>query len=164
MLTISPLPPASDMMIEFCPAGPTSKISTSSGNVWLIPVRSTVTLVTLPDNPETRISDGYGLAIARSLIVMAAVLEKLAGVHAGVPVKIAVAVAVAVDVDVDVAVAVAVLVAVLVGVIVAVLVGVPVFVGVDVEVGVPATQLSVTMCNVQPPLMLPTSAVASSRT
>jgi hypothetical protein len=57
-LTMSPPPPTSDMIRVFCPAGPTSRISMSSGKVWLIPVRSTVTLVTLPVKPATEMLDG----------------------------------------------------------------------------------------------------------
>ena len=138
MLLTSPLPPASDIMIAFCPPGPTSKISRSSGNVWVKPVRSTVTLVTVPVNPDTVMSEGYGLDAALSLIVIAVAFAKFPGVHAGVPVKVAVGVEVAVAVKVGVAVFVGVFVEVRVGVFVAVLVDVGELVAVDVAVNVGA--------------------------
>ena len=147
-------PPASDIMIAFCPPGPTSKISISSGKVCETPVRSTVTFVTLPVNPVTVMSEGYGEPGAASLIAIAPLLEKSPGVQAGVPVKVAVAVAVAVEVFVGV----------LVDVIVGVNVAVEVLVGVPVLVGDPGTQIVVMMCRAHPPLMLPKSVVASSRT
>ena len=45
-------PPTSDMMIAFCPPGPTSNMSMSSGKVWLKLLSVTVTLVTAPVTPE----------------------------------------------------------------------------------------------------------------
>jgi len=132
-------------MRAFCPAGPTSKISMSSGKVWLIPVRFTVTFVMLPPSPDTGIFDGYGEPAALSLIVIVDVFEKLAGVHDGVPVAVAVAVGefVGVFVGVFVGPAVGVFVGVpvgpAVGVFVGVFVGVPVGVKVGVFVGVPVT-------------------------
>src|SRR5207249_12341473 len=50
------------MMIAFCPAGPTSNMSISSGKVWVRPLMVTVTLVTVPW-PATTMSDGYGVAV-----------------------------------------------------------------------------------------------------
>ena len=53
----------------------------SSGKVWVMPVRVTVTLVRLVPNPETKMSDEYGVAgvggLALSLIVMGPVLENV---------------------------------------------------------------------------------------
>src|SRR5262245_25508402 len=59
--TSSP-PPQSDMSTQVWPAGPTSTTSRSSGNVWLRPLRRTVTLATGLVTPRTAIPDGYGLA------------------------------------------------------------------------------------------------------
>jgi len=47
-------------------------MSTSSGKVWLTPVRVTVALVTVPVNPDTVTFDGYGDPAALSLIVIGA--------------------------------------------------------------------------------------------
>src|SRR5215813_3681629 len=44
------------------PVGPTSSTSTSSGNVWLMFFRVTVTLVTGLVSPATVMFEGYGLA------------------------------------------------------------------------------------------------------
>jgi hypothetical protein len=41
-------PPTSDMMMAFWPPGPTNRMSTSSGNVWLRLFNVTVTLVITP--------------------------------------------------------------------------------------------------------------------
>ena len=57
-LVISGAPPQSDIKIVFCPVGPTSSISMSSGNVWLIETRVTVTLATGLVTPETTMSEG----------------------------------------------------------------------------------------------------------
>ena len=45
--TSSP-PPTSDMIMAFCPPGPTSRMSMSPGKVWLKLFSLTVTLVTVP--------------------------------------------------------------------------------------------------------------------
>jgi hypothetical protein len=81
----------------------------SPGKVWLIPMRSTVTFVTVPVSPATAIFDGYGAPAARSLIAIAAAFAKS---FEQVPIGDAVAVAVAVFVFVGVPVAVFVAVAV----------------------------------------------------
>src|ERR1700752_3033996 len=72
-------PPASDMMMAFCPPGPTRSISTSSGKVWLKLFRVTVTLVIalLTGWPEMVSGDGYGLAAPLELIVIAVGLHPL---------------------------------------------------------------------------------------
>src|SRR4051812_29873285 len=69
---MSRLPPASDISSVFCPPGPTSIRSMSSGKVWFTPVRSTVTFVIVPERPPTVMFDGYGLPAALSLIVIGA--------------------------------------------------------------------------------------------
>ncbi len=51
-------PPASDIRSTLCPAGPTSKISKSSGKVWVRLFRVTVTFVTVPPKPEALMVDG----------------------------------------------------------------------------------------------------------
>ena len=56
------LPPTSDMMMAFCPPGPTSIMSTSSGNVWLKLFNVTVRFVIELACPDTVSVDGYGLA------------------------------------------------------------------------------------------------------
>ena len=58
------------MKIAFCPSGETRSMSTSSGYVWLIPLRFTFTSLTVPVTPETTHVDGYGVAGAASLIVI----------------------------------------------------------------------------------------------
>src|SRR6185295_5120730 len=60
LLTAMPLP-TSDMMIAFCPPGPTSMMSTSSGNVWLKLFKVTVRLVIVPV-AGTEMVDGKGVA------------------------------------------------------------------------------------------------------
>lgn len=52
------LPPTSDMITAFCPAGPTNNISMSAGNVWDRFLSLTVTFVTTPHRPETAMLDG----------------------------------------------------------------------------------------------------------
>src|SRR5436309_13291244 len=98
-------PPASDQIMAFCPAGPTSRKSRSSGNVWVSPLMVTVTLTTVP-RPATTIFDGYGLAVPLSGMVIVVELVKLTGVQAGVGVGVGVEVGVAVGVVVGVAVGV----------------------------------------------------------
>jgi len=127
-------------------------MSISSGNVWLTPVRSTVTFVTVPDNPDTAMFDGYGDPAALSLIVIAAGLENALPPH-GEPVGVGVAEFVRV----------AVAVAVFVGVPLGEAVGVNVGEGEAVAVGVGVPQVVVSV-KVHPPLMLPTSTPRSSRT
>jgi hypothetical protein len=56
-VTSSP-PPTSDMMMAFCPAGPTSRMSMSAGKVWVRLFRLIVTFVTVPVNPATGIFEG----------------------------------------------------------------------------------------------------------
>jgi len=56
-VTSSP-PPTSDMMMAFCPPGPTSRISRSAGKVWLKLFSLTVTLVTVPVRPATVMFEG----------------------------------------------------------------------------------------------------------
>lgn len=126
MPVTSASPPASDIINAFCPPGPTSSTSMSSGNVWPKPVRVTVTFVTFPVNPATEMFDGYGEPAELSLIVIGAEFEKVF-TGGGVPVAVAVAVFVAVFVFVGLGLAVAVPVAVDVDV--------PVNVGVGVGVG-----------------------------
>lgn len=71
MFVAAVLPPTSDIMIAFCPPGPTSRMSTSSGEVWLKLFNVTVKLATVPVTPETVSVAGYGLAAPLALIVMA---------------------------------------------------------------------------------------------
>ncbi len=56
--TMALLPPASDMMIRFWPAGPTSRMSMSSGKVWFMPYSLTLTSVSDSGRPETTMLDG----------------------------------------------------------------------------------------------------------
>jgi hypothetical protein len=56
-VTSSP-PPTSDMMMAFCPPGPTSRISRSAGKVWVKLFNLTVTLVTVPVRPATGMFEG----------------------------------------------------------------------------------------------------------
>jgi hypothetical protein len=56
-VTSSP-PPTSDMMMAFCPPGPTNRTSMSAGNVWDKLFSLTVTFVTVPVNPATGIFEG----------------------------------------------------------------------------------------------------------
>ena len=114
--------------------------------------RSTVTFVTVPDNPATAIFDGYGEPAALSLIVIAAGFENAVPPQ-GDPVGVGVAE------FVRVAVTVAVFVGVPLGEAVAVNVGEGD--AVAVAVGVPQAVVSVT---VHPPLIVPTSAPRSSLT
>ena len=51
-------PPTSDMMMAFCPPGPTSRMSMSDWKVWARPFSLTVSVATLPVNPETRMFEG----------------------------------------------------------------------------------------------------------
>ena len=55
-------PPLSEARITDWPAGPTSRMSTSSGNVCVQLTMRAVTFVIVPLSPETAIVDGYGLA------------------------------------------------------------------------------------------------------
>src|SRR6185436_3060359 len=73
LLTAMPLP-TSDMMIAFCPPGPTSMMSTSSGNVWLKLFKVTVRLVIVPV-AGTEMVDGKGVAGPSWLIVIDPVLQ-----------------------------------------------------------------------------------------
>ena len=52
LATLLPLP-ASDISTTFWPAGPTSNMSTSAGQVWLKPWSCTVTLFTKPETLAT---------------------------------------------------------------------------------------------------------------
>jgi hypothetical protein len=56
-VTALPLP-TSDMMMAFCPPGPTSRMSMSDGKVWLKPFSLTVTFKTVPDRPLTAMFEG----------------------------------------------------------------------------------------------------------
>ena len=51
-------PPASDMIMAVCPAGPIRSMSISAGLLWVILFSFTVTLVTAPGTPATTISEG----------------------------------------------------------------------------------------------------------
>ena len=55
---ISGPPPTSDIMIAFCPPGPTRSISISSGKVWVRPLSFTVTEVIVPVKPDTAMLEG----------------------------------------------------------------------------------------------------------
>jgi hypothetical protein len=142
---MSGLPPTSDIIMAFCPAGPTSITSTSSGKVWLILLSLTVTFVTVPDRPDAEMFDGYGSAgpldVAAAGMVTAPGFVNVAGVQPGDPLGDAVGVLVevlvggGVPVDVFVGVFVGVLVRVGVAVFVGVLVRVAVAVFVEVAVG-----------------------------
>src|SRR5262245_979288 len=55
-------PPTSDMMIAFWPAGPASRTSMSSGNVWVMPFSLTVAEHRYDWAPEMLIGAGYGVA------------------------------------------------------------------------------------------------------
>ena len=48
----------------------------SDGEVWVTLVQVMVVLTTVPDTPLTLMTDGYGLAMASSLIMMGAVFSK----------------------------------------------------------------------------------------
>jgi hypothetical protein len=50
--------PTSDMMMAFCPPGPTSRMSMSWVKVWDKPFSLTVTFVMVPLNPVTAMFDG----------------------------------------------------------------------------------------------------------
>src|SRR5262245_34179682 len=76
-------------MIAFCPAGPTSRKSRSSGNVWSIALNVTVTL-TIVTWAETTMFEGYGLAIPLSGMNIGNGLMKKPGVHVGVGVGVGV--------------------------------------------------------------------------
>jgi hypothetical protein len=91
------------MMIAFCPWGPTSRKSRSSGKKWMSERRVTVTLATVPW-PETTMFDGYGLAGPLSGMRIGAGLKKKTGVHVGEGVGVGVTVAVGVAVGVGVGV------------------------------------------------------------
>jgi hypothetical protein len=54
----SPPPPTSDISITFCPAGPTTRISMSAGNVWVRLLSVTVARVTVPVRPDTTMGEG----------------------------------------------------------------------------------------------------------
>src|SRR5688500_1406439 len=58
--TMSVPPPTSDIITAVWPCGPTSRISTSAGNVWLIAFSRTVTFASWIGMLVTLISDGYG--------------------------------------------------------------------------------------------------------
>lgn len=95
--TASPLPPASDKMITLCPCGPTSSISTSSGNVCEKPFNSTFTSVTGSGATlVTAICNGYGqdtpLVVPVHGIATVVGLEKINGVPVGVAVGVPVGV------------------------------------------------------------------------
>ena len=51
-------PPASDMIIAVCPSGPTRSMSISVGSTWVMLFSLTVTLVTAPGIPLTKIFEG----------------------------------------------------------------------------------------------------------
>src|SRR5436190_4514548 len=51
---------ASDMITNFCPPGPSNKISISPPQAWLFAVNSTE-MALLPVNPETTMFDEYGV-------------------------------------------------------------------------------------------------------
>ena len=55
-------PPVSASRTTFWPEGPTRRMSTSLGKVWLKPVIVAVTFVTAPVMPVTLIVEGYGVA------------------------------------------------------------------------------------------------------
>jgi len=98
-------PPTSDMMIAFCPLGPTSMTSTSSGNVCEKVLSVTVTFVTVPPAPETTIFDGYGLALPLLGIAIEVVFESAtqkAGVGLGLGLGVGVGVGVGLGVGVGV--------------------------------------------------------------
>ena len=153
MVTSVP-PPTSDMMIAFCPWGPTRRMSMSSGKVWLMLVSITVTFCTVPW-PATFMFDGYGVAVPlvpEAGMVIVVELVKLTGVQLGVAVGVPVGVGVAVAVAVAVGVGVKVAVAVGVGGTVAVGVAVTVGVGLAVGVGEGAkTPLTATSSIANPP-------------
>ena len=81
-------PPTSDMIVAFCPAGPTSIASMSSGKVWLMPLSWTVTLVTVPANPAIETLEGYGeagpLVPVAGIAMLAALVTVTHGVGVGV--------------------------------------------------------------------------------
>jgi hypothetical protein len=56
-VTALPLP-TSDMMMAFCPPGPTSNTSMSEGKVWVTPLSLTVTFKTVPDKLATAMFEG----------------------------------------------------------------------------------------------------------
>src|SRR5215212_282442 len=63
LMPLMPLvPPTSDKRIIFWPAGPTSKMSRSSGRGCVRPNKETLTSVTVPDMPATVMFDGNGFA------------------------------------------------------------------------------------------------------
>jgi hypothetical protein len=51
-------PPASDHTFAFWPPGPTSRMSMSSGQVWLAPLIVMFRSVIVPEEPETTQVDG----------------------------------------------------------------------------------------------------------
>src|SRR5687768_5278554 len=54
----------SDINKDFCPPGPTSKMSMSSLKLMLTPFKRTRSLSIVPATPDTLIVEGYGLADA----------------------------------------------------------------------------------------------------
>jgi hypothetical protein len=54
----SSAPPTSDIMMAFCPPGPTNRMSMSEGKVWARLLSFTVTFVTVPPKPATDMFDG----------------------------------------------------------------------------------------------------------
>ena len=62
---MSKLPPASDRKVAFWPPGPTSRKSTSSGQVCESPTSDTSTSVIVPERPEIEQVDGYGYPLPR---------------------------------------------------------------------------------------------------
>jgi hypothetical protein len=145
--TASVPPITSETRMNFCPAGATRSMSTSDGKVWLNPVTLTVTLLIPPDNPETVMLLGYGLATPASLIVMGAAFANVTFVVHGVPDGVAVAVAVGEGVGGTVAVAVGE------GVGGTVAVGLAVAVGLGVGVAPPQLPLTLnTMCMLGKPM------------
>src|SRR5262249_39010174 len=61
--------PASEKKTNVLPVGPTRSIERSCGRLSVSPFKSTVTLLIVPDSPETKMFDGYGVATALSLRV-----------------------------------------------------------------------------------------------
>jgi hypothetical protein len=51
-------PPASDQTFAFWPPGPTSRMSMSSGHVWVAPLIVRLRSLIVPDEPETTQVDG----------------------------------------------------------------------------------------------------------
>ena len=88
-----PVPPTSDMIVAFFPAGPTSNTSMSLANPWVIPLSLTVTLVTVPANPAIDTLEGYGKAGPLVPVAGIAMLAVLVTVTHGTGVGVGVGVA-----------------------------------------------------------------------